>query len=108
MDKAPVITPIKIKEYEVKQSKYHQCGKLPVRSVLLGPSHSGKGVLLQNMILDIYKNCFERIHIYIYISKCPAGHHCPWAWDVGMSGYLVVWLDGWLAVKSTKIDVENS
>ena len=64
MDKAPVITPIKVKEYEVKQSKYHQCGKLPVRSILLGPSHSGKGVLLQNMILDIYKNCFERIYIF--------------------------------------------
>ena len=64
MDKAPVITPIKTKEYEVKQSKYHQCGKLPVRSILLGPSHSGKGVLLQNMILDIYKNCFERIYIF--------------------------------------------
>ena len=41
-------------------------------------------------------------------SNCPAGDHRPWAWDVGMSGYLVVWLDGWLAVKSTKIDVENS
>ena len=42
------------------------------------------------------------------ISNCPAGHHRPWAWDVGMSGYLVVWLGGWLAAKSTKIDVENS
>ena len=64
MDKAPVITPVKVKEYEVKQSKYHQCGKLPVRSVILGPSGSGKGILLQNMILDIYKNCFERIYIF--------------------------------------------
>ena len=64
MDKAPVITPAKIKEYEVKQSKYHQCGKLPVRSILLSPSGGGKTVLLQNMILDIYKNCFERIYIF--------------------------------------------
>ena len=64
MDKAPVITPVKVKEYEVKQSKYHQCGKLPVRSVIVGPSGSGKGILLQNMILDIYKNCFERIYIF--------------------------------------------
>jgi hypothetical protein len=63
-DKAPVIKPIKIKEFEFKQSKYKQCGSLPVRSILLGPSGAGKGVLLQNMILDIYKKCFERIYIF--------------------------------------------
>ena len=63
-DKAPVIKPIKVKEFEFKQSKYKQCGALPVRSVLLGPSGSGKGVLLQNMILDIYRGCFERIYIF--------------------------------------------
>ena len=63
-DKAPVIKPIKVKEFEFKQSKYKQCGSLPVRSILLGPSGSGKGVLLQNMILDIYKKCVERIYIF--------------------------------------------
>ena len=63
-DKAPVIKPIKVKEFEFKQSKYKQCGSLPMRSVLLGPSGSGKGVLLQNMILDIYRGCFERIYIF--------------------------------------------
>ena len=60
----PTIAPIKVKEYEVKQSKYPQCGKLPVRSILLGPSGAGKGVLLQNKILDIYKGCFERVYIF--------------------------------------------
>ena len=34
-----------------------------MRSVILGPSGSGKTVLLQNMILDIYRDCFERIYI---------------------------------------------
>ena len=63
-DKVPVIKPIKVKEFDFKQSKYKQCGSLPVRSILLGPSGSGKGVLLQNMILDIYKKCFERIYIF--------------------------------------------
>ena len=58
------IKPISIKEYSVKQSKYHQCGKLPIRSVILGPSGSGKTVLLQNMILNLYKGCFERIYIF--------------------------------------------
>ena len=65
MDKlVPTIQPIKIKEYEVKQSKYHQCGKLPIRSILLGPSGAGKGILLQNMILDIYRGCFERVYVF--------------------------------------------
>jgi len=63
-DKAPIIKPIKVKEFEFKQSKYKQCGALPVRSIILGPSQSGKGVLLQNMILDIYRGCFERIYIF--------------------------------------------
>ena len=44
------VEPIQVKEYEVKQSKYKQCGKLPIRSVILGPSGSGKTILLQNLI----------------------------------------------------------
>ena len=61
---APDIKPIKIKEYEVKQSQYPHVGKLPIRTLLIGPSGSGKTVLLQNMILDIYKDCFSRIYIF--------------------------------------------
>ena len=55
----PTIAPIKVKEYEVNQRS-----KLPVRSILLASSGGGKGVLLQNMILDIYRNCFERVYIF--------------------------------------------
>ena len=50
----PTIKPIKLKEYEVKQSKYNVASKLPVRPIILGPSGSGKSILLQNFILDIY------------------------------------------------------
>ena len=64
MSKAPKVEPIHVKEFTVKQSKYEVCGKLPIRSVILGPSGSGKTVLLQNMILDIYKDCFNRIYIF--------------------------------------------
>ena len=64
MQNAPDIKPIKIKEYEVKQSKYPHVGKLPIRTLLIGPSGSGKTVLLQNMILDIYRDCFARIYIF--------------------------------------------
>ena len=60
----PDIKPISVKQYEVKQSKYEQAQKLPVRGILLAPSGGGKGVLLQNMILDIYRDCFERVYIF--------------------------------------------
>ena len=61
---APIIKPIKTKEYEVPESKYKQVGKLPIRSILVGPSGSGKSILLQNMIIDIYKGLFGRIYIF--------------------------------------------
>ena len=60
----PDIKPRAMPEFKSKQSKYEHAGKLPMRAVVLGPSGSGKTVLLQNMILDIYKGCFERIFIF--------------------------------------------
>ena len=60
----PIIKPIKVKEFKTKQSKYDIVGQLPIRSILLAPSGGGKGALLQNMILDIYRGCFERIYIF--------------------------------------------
>ena len=63
-NKIPKILPIKLKEYETKQSKYDIVPKIPFRSIVLGPSGSGKTILLQNMILDIYKNCFSIIYIF--------------------------------------------
>ncbi len=60
----PNITPIKTKQFESKQSKYNMCARLPMRSIILGPSGSGKTILLQNMILDIYRGAFSRIYIF--------------------------------------------
>ena len=60
----PTINPIALKEYEVKQSKYNIVGKLPIRSILLAPNSSGKTVLIQNMILYIYRDLFERVYIF--------------------------------------------
>jgi hypothetical protein len=39
-NKAPIIQPIKLKEYETKQSKYETVPQIPFRSVILGPSGS--------------------------------------------------------------------
>ena len=63
-NKAPTISPIKRIEYECKQSKYgDHVPKLPTRSMIFSPSGGGKTVLLQNLILDIYRGCFNRIYI---------------------------------------------
>jgi GTPase SAR1 family protein len=64
MNKIPSIKPIALKEFESHQSKYEMVPKIPFRSVILGPSGSGKTILLQNMILDIYRGCFARIYIF--------------------------------------------
>ena len=64
-NKAPTISPIKHIEYECKQSKYgDHVPKLPMHSMILSPSGGGKTILLQNMILDIYRICFDRIYIF--------------------------------------------
>ena len=60
----PKIEPTLLQEFTTSQSKYTMVDKLPMRSIILGPSGSGKTVLLQNMILDIYKDCFSRIYIF--------------------------------------------
>ena len=62
--KIPSIKPIALKEFDTHQSKYEVVPKIPFRSVILGPSGSGKTILLQNMILDIYRDCFSRIYIF--------------------------------------------
>ena len=61
---APKIHPIKEKCWECTQSKFSQVPKCPLRMLAIGPSGSGKSVALQNMILDIYRNCFSRIYIF--------------------------------------------
>ena len=65
MKKDPIVKPMKgTKEYTCSQSKYEIAAKLPMRSVILGPSGNGKTILLQSMITDIYAGCFERIYVF--------------------------------------------
>ena len=61
----PSLKPIELKEHTCKQGHYGDIvPKLPMRSMLVGPSGSGRTVLLTNTILDIYKSCFSRIYIW--------------------------------------------
>ena len=58
------IEPIKLKEYTSSQSKYDFVAKVPFRSIVLGPSGSGKTVLITNLILDVYKDVFQRVFVF--------------------------------------------
>ena len=59
-----IITPPKTPDYEAHQSKYEQVPKLPIRALLLGASGSGKGVLLSNLIMDVYDKVFSKVYIW--------------------------------------------
>lgn len=60
----PYVKPGNITEYEFKQSKYDHVPRMPVRSIIVASSTGGKTVLIQNLILDVYRNCFSRIFIF--------------------------------------------
>ena len=46
------------------QSSYGYMACLPARILLNAPSGTGKTVALTNLVLDIYKGCFEKIYIF--------------------------------------------
>ena len=52
----------------MKQSSYDVVGELHIHSIIIGPYGSGSTVLLHNMILEPYKESFERIFMFsLYI-----------------------------------------
>ena len=61
--KIPYVKPHKMPEYEFQQSKYDVAPRIPFSQIIVAPSGSGKTILLQNMMLDICRNCVERIFI---------------------------------------------
>ena len=65
MSVTPSLKPIQLKEHTCSQGHYEDIvPKLPMGSMLVGPSGSDKTMLLTNMILDIYKGCFSRVYIW--------------------------------------------
>ena len=59
-----IIKPIKLQEYTCTQSNHAVVPKLPLRGFLLATSGSGKTVLLSNLILNVYRGCFDRLYIF--------------------------------------------
>ena len=64
MSDIPIVKPINEIKYEFKQSKYANVPKVPFRALIFGPSGSGKSVLLVSLILDIYRNVFQRVYVF--------------------------------------------
>ena len=58
------IKPISLVDYCCKQSRHSHIPKVLFRTILLAPSGSGKTVLISNMILNLYRDVFERIYIF--------------------------------------------
>ena len=54
MQNIPKISPIKVKEYETMQSKYDMVPNLPMSSIILGPSGSGKLFYCKTWYLIIF------------------------------------------------------
>ena len=64
MEDIPTVEPIDIPRYKYKSSKYKILPKLPARMIAVASSTGGKSVLIQNLILKIYRGSFERISIF--------------------------------------------
>ena len=60
----PIIKAANRKKFTCKQSKYSIAPEALFRAVCYGPTGSGKSILLQQLILDINTECFERIYIW--------------------------------------------
>ena len=56
--------PVATKQYTHTQSRYSDTASLPCRKLLLAQTNSGKSNLISNMILDLYRDCFERIVVF--------------------------------------------
>ncbi len=62
----PHIQPAKgMRKFEFKQSKYkHLDGMCPLRNITSGNSGAGKGILLQSLILDVFRGGWDRVYVF--------------------------------------------
>ena len=72
MSDVPIIKPTNLTDYDFNQSKYEHVPQLPFRSIVVASSKGGKTVLVQNLILNVYRDCFARIFIF-----SPSVHNDP-------------------------------
>jgi hypothetical protein len=61
MEDAILSKPTKVQEYTCKQSKHDAVPQLQLHGIQLAPTGSGNSVLLSNLIVNVYRDCFERV-----------------------------------------------
>jgi hypothetical protein len=64
LSKQKMIKLHKTQEWNWKQPKAEFAPRCPVRALVVAPSFSGKSCLLVSCILDVYRNCWERVIIF--------------------------------------------
>ena len=67
----PHIAPAKgMRSFEFKQSRYkHLAGMNVLRSLCVGSSGSGKSILLQQLVLDVFRGVFQRVYLFSKTAK---------------------------------------
>ena len=70
------IQPIGKHDYNCQQSRFEHAPSLPTRMIFAGPYGAGKGVVMQNLCLNLYKHCFARIYVF-----SPTVHLDRGTWD---------------------------
>ena len=58
------IKPHKVPEYTTKTPKDPLLPPTPLRAIILAPSGSGKTILIQNLICDLYRGCWARVFVF--------------------------------------------
>ena len=57
--------PKQLKTYKTKQPPYaHMEGWTPCRCLLTNPSGGGKGIIMLNLALKLWRGCFSRIYLF--------------------------------------------
>ena len=64
MEDIPTVEPFDIPQYKYKNRKYEILPKLPARMIAVASSTGSESVLIQSLILKIYRGSCERIHIF--------------------------------------------
>ena len=64
MEDIPTVEPIDIPQYKYKNNKHETLPKLPARIFAVASSTGDKSVLIQNLILKIYRGSFERTYFF--------------------------------------------
>ena len=58
------ISPAQAIHWDAKGSRFGHMPKPPLRWLIAGPSGAGKGVTMQNLLLNHYRGAFERIYCF--------------------------------------------